>query len=74
MDNSNGIALGLRDWKLPRFTPLASMWSEGWWIRALCLTALGLWVLFVVGLIVWRDPSVNLDQVVSQMRLELFDP
>ncbi|MGO9122988.1 MAG: hypothetical protein ACLQPD_35875 [Desulfomonilaceae bacterium] len=73
MDNSNGAVLGLPGWKLPRFTPLLALWSEGWRIRALCLTALGFWILFVVGLIMWTDPSVNLDQVVSQIRLELFD-
>ena len=74
MDNSNGTVTGLREWKLPRFTPLLALWSEGWRIRALCLAALGFWILFVVGLIMWADPSVGLDQVVSQMRLEFFDP
>ena len=53
---------------------MLELWSGGWAIRALCLAALGFWILFVVGLIVWTDPSVNLDQVVSQIRLELFDP
>lgn len=74
MDNSNGAVLGWQIWKLPRFTPMLELWSEGWTIRALCLAALGFWILFVVGLIVWTDPSVNLDQVVSQIRLEIFDP
>ncbi len=73
MGNPSGGVMGLQVWRLPRFTPLFAIWEEGWSIRALWLTSLGLWMLFVVGLIMWRDPSVNLDQVVSQLRLELFD-
>jgi hypothetical protein len=73
MGNSSGGVMGLKDWRLPRFTPLLEIWGEGWELRALCLAILGFSIIYVIGLLLWRDPSVNLDQVVSQLRLELFD-
>jgi hypothetical protein len=73
MGHSNGALLGLKEGRASVFTPLLALWSEGWSIRALCLAALGLWILYVVGLIMWRDPSIDWHGIASQVQLFISD-
>jgi len=37
------------------------------------LVGLGLFIIFVVGLFTWRDPSINWDVIASQVQLFISD-
>jgi len=65
------MAFKERQW--PAFNSLLAIWSEDGMPIALGLVGLGLFIIFVVGLFTWRDPSINWDVIASQVQLFISD-